>query len=188
MKAIKKLVFCLMSALLFPGLVGCKTHQETHTPGDGYKEITHPNRSPNDDEQARVSLEYRGPDGQTYLIWPSLFTSDEIIKADVAVFVGDEAYVSPNPNDPRGTKPRLFAVKAPGPPLDITDEVLWYWCKASGKDFAKAMRLFNVATLVNHGDKVEVQLEFYVNERDWPDNATLQLDWNQISEIMRTVK
>jgi hypothetical protein len=82
----------------------------------------------------------------------------------------------------------LFAVKASGPPLDITDEVLWYWCKSSGKNFAKAVQLFNVATLVNQGDKVLVQLEFYVNERDWPDNASFQLDWNQISEIMRTVK
>jgi hypothetical protein len=79
-------------------------------------------------------------------------------------------------------------VKAPSPPLDITDEMLWYWCKVSKKDFAKAVELFNVATLVNHGDKVEIQLEFYVNERDWPDNATFQLDWNQISEIMRTVQ
>jgi hypothetical protein len=35
---------------------------------------------------------------------------------------------------------------------------------------------------------VEVQLEFYVNESGWPDNSKLDLDWNQISEIMRTVQ
>jgi hypothetical protein len=188
MKAIKIPVFYLLSALLFPGLTGCKTHTETQSLSSGYEEISHPNRTPGNEEEPRVSLEYLSPDGQRLLIWPSLFTSDEIIKADVAIFVGDEAYVSSNPNDPRGTKPRLFAVKAPAPPLDITDEVLWYWCRSSGKDFAKAVQLFNVATLTKQGDKVHVQLEFYVNERDWPDSASFQLDWNQISEIMRTVK
>lgn len=188
MKSIRKPVFYLMSALLFLGLAGCKTHPLTQPLSGGYEEITHPNRSPTNEEPARTSLNYRGPDGQMFLIWPSLFGTDVIIKKDLALFVGDEAYVSSNPDDARGTKPRLFAVVAPSPPLDITDEVVWYWCKASGKEFARAQRLFNMATLVNQGDKVEVQMEFYVNESGWPDNASFQLDWNQISEIMRTVK
>jgi hypothetical protein len=188
MKTVNKPVFCLFSALLFLGLVGCKTHTQTQNLTNGYEEITHPNVSPNDSIMARISLNHRGPDGESALVWPSLFGTDVIIKDDLAVFVGDEAYVSSNPDDLRGTKPRLFAVVAPNPPLDITDEVVWYWCKASGKDFARALQLFNMATLVNRGDKVEVQLDFYVNESGWPDNGSLQLDWNQISEIMRTVK
>lgn len=188
MKSIPTAVIYLSSTLMLLSVAGCKTHSEVQTLGSGYEEVTHPNRSPTSEEPARISLNYRSPNGQMYLIWPSLFTRDEIIKGDLALFVGDEAYVTTNPDDPRGTKPRLFAVSAPGLPLDITEEVLWYWCKASGKDFAKAVRLFNVATLENRGDTVEVQLEFYVNERDWPDTARLQLDWNQISEIMRTVK
>jgi hypothetical protein len=96
--------------------------------------------------------------------------------------------VSSDPDDPRETKPRLFAVKPPNPPLDITDEVLWHWSKASGRDFGKARQLINIANPVNKDDKVEVQLEFYVNESGWPDNSKLDLDWNQISEIMRTVQ
>jgi len=188
MKSIQTPVLYLLPALVLLGLAGCKTHPEIQTLSGGYEEVTHPNRSPSSEEPARISLNYRDPNGQMHLIWPSLFTSDEIIKGDVAIFVGDKAYESSNPNDPRGTKPRLFAVTAPGPTLDITDEVLWYWCKASGKDFGKALQLFNIATLVDQDDKVQVKLEFYVNERDWPDNASLPLDWNQISEIMRTVK
>jgi hypothetical protein len=188
MKAILKTVFCLISALLFLGPAGCKTHPQIQTLSGGYEEITHPNMSPDDSNMARISLNYRGPDGARVLIWPSLFGSDVIIKGDVAMFVGDQAYVSSDPDDARGSKPRLFAVVALSPPLDITDEVLWYWCKKSGKDFAKALPLFNFATLVNHGDKVEVQLEFYVHERDWPDDASFQLDWDQVSEIMRKVK
>lgn len=188
MKLIQNPVLYLCSTLLYLGLAGCKTHLETRPLAAGYEEITHPNRTPDSTEQPRVSLNYHAADGQTLLIWPSLFTSDEIIRGDVAIFVGDKAYVSSDPYDPRGTKPRVFAVRAPDPPLDITDEVLWYWSKASGKDFRKALELYNFASLVNQGDKLEVQLEFYVNETDWPDSTTFQLDWNQISEIMRTVK
>jgi hypothetical protein len=33
-----------------------------------------------------------------------------------------------------------------------------------------------------------LQLEFWVDENGWPDNSTLQLDWNQVSDIMRAVK
>jgi hypothetical protein len=188
MKDIRKPALYLLSTLLLSGLIGCKTHPEIQTLSGGYEEITHPNVSRDSSEQARVSLNYRGQDDRMLLIWPSLFASDEIIKGDVAIFVGDEAYVSSDPDDPRGTKPRVFMVKAPGPPLDVTDQVLWHWAKESGMDFDKAVRLFNLAALVNQGDKVEVQLEFYVNENGWPDNGTLQLDWNQIAEIMRTVQ
>ena len=43
------------------------------------------------------------------------------------IFVGDKAYLEPD----RVTHPRLFAVKSPELPLDITDEMLWRWSKAS---------------------------------------------------------
>jgi len=188
MNALHKLAFFPVSALLFLGLAGCKTEPQIRPLSGNYEEITHPKISQDDGAEARVSLNYRDPNGQTLLIWPSLFTSDEIIKGEVVIFVGDQAYVSSNPDDSRGIKPRIFAVQTPDPPLDITDEILWYWAKDNGKDFAKAARLFNLAALVDHGGTVEVKLEFYVNESGWPDNSTLQLDWNRISEIMRTVK
>lgn len=188
MKPIQRRVLPLLSALLSLGLAGCATHPEIQPLRSGYEEITHPNRSPDDSVEARVSLDYKAPDGRTIIVWPSLFGSGEIIQGNTALFMGEKAYVSSNPDDPRGTRPRLFAVTSPDLPLDITDEVLWYWAKETGKDFSKALQLFNVATLVNHGDKVEVKLEFYVNESGWPDNSSIHLDWSQISEIMRTVK
>jgi len=136
----------------------------------------------------RISLEYRAPNGNITLVWPSLSGVDEIIKGDLAIFVGDKAYVSSDPDDSRGVKPRLFAVQAPGLPLDITDEVLWDWSKASGKDFASAERLLEIATPVENAGQLEVQLEFWEGGNGWPDNATLQLDWNQLFDIIRTVK
>jgi hypothetical protein len=156
--------------------------------GSGYEEKGHPNRSTTAPADMRVSFQYRAPDGKITLIWPSLYGVGEVINGDMAIFVGDKAYVSPDPNDPRGTKPRLFAVRSPGLPLDITDEVLWRWSKASGKDFAKAVQLFSLATPAEKNGQLELQLEFWTQERDWPDKTTLQLDWDQVLDIMREVK
>lgn len=187
MELTKKLVSCVLPALLCIGLVGCATPPRIQRLNGGYEEVIHPDKS-GDPADARVSLRYRAANGRFISIWPSLYGTDGAIKGNVAIFVGDKAYVSSDPDDARGRKPRLFAVQPPDLPLDITDEVLWYWSKASGKDFAKAVQLFNLATPVANGDKLEVQLEFWANENGWPDNSTLQLDWNQVSEIMNTVK
>jgi hypothetical protein len=188
MKLITNLLFHFPPALLCIGLAGCSSPPVVQHLSSGYGEVAHPRRSKDSPADLRVSFEYREPDGKTILIWPSLYGVGEVIKGEVAIFVGDKAYVSSDPDDPRGTKPRLFAVQAPGLPLDITDEVLWYWSKASGKDFAKAVQLFSMATPVEKNNQFELQLEFWVDENDWPDNATLVLDWNQVSDIMRTVK
>jgi hypothetical protein len=102
--------------------------------------------------------------------------------------VGDRAYVSQNPDDPRGTRPRLFAVRPPALPLDITDEVLWRWSKASGKDSAKALDRFSMVTPAEKNGQLELQLEFFTEERDWPDKAAFKLGWDQVSDIMREVK
>jgi hypothetical protein len=117
-----------------------------------------------------------------------LYGVGEVVKGNVAIFVGDKAYVSSDPDDPRGTQPRLFAVRSPGLPLDITDEVLWRWSKTSGKDFAKAVQLFSMATPAEKNGQLELQLEFWTQEKDWPDKTTFQLNWSQVFDIMREVK
>jgi hypothetical protein len=188
MKLITNLVFRFSPALLGIVLAGCSTPPIVQPLSNGYVEVTHSHRSMISSADLRVSFEYREPNGRTILIWPSLYGVGEVIQGDMAIFVGDKAYVSANPDDPRGTRPRLFAVRAPGLPLDITDEVLSRWAKASGKDFAKAMQLFNLATPVEKNNQLEVQLEFWADESSWPDNSTLQLDWNQVSDIMLAVK
>jgi hypothetical protein len=188
MKLIARLVFRCFPALLCLGLAGCSTPLIVQPLSNGYMEVTHPQRSMISSTDLRVSFEYREPDAKTILIWPSLYGAGEVIHGNVAIFVGDQAYVSSNPDDPRGTRPRLFAVQAPGPPLDITDEVLGYWSKASGKDFAKAEQQFNQAIPTGTNNQLDLQLEFWMGGNGWPDNATLQLDWNQVSDIMRAVK
>jgi len=188
MKLIKNPIVHFSLAMLCAGLAGCMTPNPVAPLGSGYEEKGHPNRSSPAPADTRVSFQYRAPDGKITPIWPSLYGVGEVIKGDVAIFVGDKAYVQPDADNPRGTKPRLFAVRSPALPLDITDEVLWRWSKTTGKDFAKAVQRFSLATPAEKNGQLELQLEFWTEEKDWPDTSTLQLDWNQVSDIMREVK
>jgi hypothetical protein len=188
MKLIHNFVFNFSLVLLCAGLAGCASSHKGVPLGGGYEEVPHPKRSMSSAADLRVSFQHRTPDDKTTLIWPSLYGVGEVIHGDMAIFVGDKAYVSPDPNDSRGTKPRLFAVRSPGLPLDITDAVLWRWSKATGKDFAKALAIFSLATPQEKNGQLELQLEFWTQERDWPDKTTFQLDWNKVSDIMREVK
>ena len=188
MKPIKNSIIHFSLAILSAGLAGCMTPNPVTPLGGGYEEKSHPNRSSSDPADTRVSLQYRAPDGKITLIWPSLYGVGEVIKGDMAIFVGDKAYVDPDSDNPRSTKPRLFAVRSPALPLDITDEVLWQWSNKSGKDFAKALDRFSTITPVEKNGRLELQLEFWTEEKDWPDKSTVQLDWSQVSDIMREVK
>ena len=175
-------------AMLCAGLTGCMPPNPVVPLGGGYEEKDHPNRSSPAPADMRVSLQYRAPDGKITLIWPSLYGVGEVIKGDVAIFVGDKAFVEPNADIPRGTKPRLFAVRSPALPLDITGEILWRWSKATGKDFTKIVDRFSMVTPEEKNGQLELQLEFWTQEKDWPDKITFQLDWNQVSDVMREVK
>ena len=183
MKLIKNTVVHFLLALLCLGLTGCSTHHPVATLGGGYEEVSHPNRS----GDTRVAFQHRTPDGKITPIWPALYGVGEVIKGDVAIFVGEKAYVSSDPDDPRGTKPRLFAVRSPALPLDITDAVLWRWSQAAGKDFAKTLDQFSMVTPAEKNGLLELQLEFWTEEKDWPDKTTVQLGWDQVSDIMREV-
>jgi hypothetical protein len=189
MNLIKNPIVHFSLAILCAGLAGCMSEPPVAPLGNGYEEVSHPTRaSINQPETTRISLQYRRPDGRIIPIWPSLYGVAEVVKGDVAIFVGDKAYVSPDADNPRVTKPRLFAVQSPALPLDITDEVLWRWSKTTGKDFSKATQLFSMVTPAEKNGQLELQLEFWTQERDWPDKTTVQLDWSQVSDIMREVK
>ncbi len=191
MKLLKNPALHLSLAALCVGLAGCVSpHHPVVTPlGNGYEEVTHPTRaSMSQPELMRISFLYRAPDGKMTLIWPSLYGVGEVINGDVAIFVGDKAYVSSDPNDPRGMEPRLFAVRSPALPLDITDEMLSRWSTATGKDFTKAKQFFSLVTPEEINGQLGLQLEFYTDEVDWPDKSAILLDWNQVADIMREVK
>ena len=188
MKPLNDPALGFLLAVLCATLAGCSSTTLVAPLSGGYEEVAHPRRAMKDSADVRISFQYRAPDGRTLHLWPSLYGVNEVIQGDVAIFVGDLACVHPDSDNPRTTGPRLFAVKAPGLPLDITDEVLWRWSQASEKDFTKARQRFSLATPEERDGRLELHLEFWADEKDWPDKATLQLDWGQVSDIMREVR
>lgn len=179
----------ILLGLLCFGLTGCKT--QIASVGNGYEIVTHPNHSLNDGMAApRNSFEFLDASGKTRLIWPDIYAASCVVGGEYAVFVGDKAYIEP---DGKATHPRLFAVKAPELPMDITDEVLWRWSKATGKDFMKAENRFNMVTVTGNPDHLQVHLEFWsggmlAEGEDWPDAGDVQLEWKQVAAILRTEK
>jgi hypothetical protein len=172
-------LFCLGSA-------GCETHQTVAPVDNGYEEVTHLSRSSTDEtDLTRTSFQYRASDGKIIEIWPSLYGVKEVVRGNLAIFVGDVSYAE---GDSKGTWPRLFAVQSPALPADITDEVLFRWSKTAGKDFALTLNKFSLVTPMESNGRLELQLEFNTEGNDWPDRVDLQLDWNEVSDIIRTVK
>ena len=190
MKLLNNFISRVALAMLCLGLTGCQLPKSVAPLGSGYEEVSHPKHAFLDEPPLpRVSFQHRGTDGKTSLIWPSLYGASEVIKGNLAIFVGDKAYVEPD----KVTHPRLFAVKVPELPLDITDEVLWRWSKTAGKDFTKTLQKFSLVIPEEKNGRLELHLEFlsegYLSvEKDWPDQSDLQLDWNQVSDILRAVK
>lgn len=182
----------LALALVSLAEIGCQTHTTVLPLTNGYEEVSHPHHTLIDEpEPPRISFQYRAADGTLTRIWPSLYGfDDDVIKGDLAIFVAEKAYVNPD----RETHPRLFAVRAPELPLDLTDEVLWRWTQANHKDFGKALpRLTQVIPVEKNGG-LELRFDFWTQiafgqePEDWPDSSTLQLSWNQVEEIIRAVK
>ena len=178
-----------LGLILGLGLTGCKT--QTTPLANGYERVTHPIHADFGEPQpARISFQYREASGKTIQIWPALYGVAEVINGDVAVFVGDKAYVEA---DGKVTHPRLFAVKAPELPVDITDEVLWIWSKSTGKDFSTAMNQISLVTPEKKGDRLELHLDFWtggslLDFKSWPDKSDLQLNWQQVANILHGMK
>ncbi len=109
------------------------------------------------------------------MVWASIYNA--IVKNDVAVFIGhDVNYDS-----------KLFTVKAPELPMDITSEVLRRWSQSSGKDFAEALKFGNVGFIHDNGTTIQVTFTFWGQKYEtWP--REFQLDSKMISEIMHDVK
>jgi hypothetical protein len=191
MKQLNDLAGRLALALLCLGFAGCQSHKPTTPIGGGYQEVTHAEHSflP-DPKPSRTSLEYKeDPGGKAIIVWPSLYSLNEVVNDDLAVFVAEQAYI----DDGQPTlRPRLFAVKSPAPPLDITDEVLWRWSRANHRDLIKTFNRFNVAVPEEKNGGLEVHLEFwsggYLTDEQWPDTGELQLNWSEVSDIMNSVR
>jgi hypothetical protein len=168
---------------------GCQTHTTKQALSNGYEVVTHPHHTLIDDpEPPRIAFQHRAADGTLTPIWTSLYSPDTIIQGHLAIFIAEKADAA------HETHPRLFAVRAPELPVDLTDEVLWRWCKANGKKFEKALPVFSEITAAETADGLQVNLRFlpldtYGKARDdWPDSGSLPLTWTQVDNLIHLVK
>jgi len=104
------------------------------------------------------------------------------VKNGVALFSGYAAYRGPYHHEPQDTELRIFAVKAPELPLDITDEILWRGSKESGRDFTNTLKTASYVLSEEKDDGIEFRFATGVS------GINVRLDWNQIADIMREVK
>ena len=179
----------MAGVLLCLGLAGCRTHPTTPL-GGGYEEIKHtihtllPGETP-----PRIALVHLDADGQKTMIWPSLYCANEVVNGEVAIFVADKASANAGADS---IHPRLFAVETPGLPVDITEEVLWRWARANSKDVYKTFNRYSLATPEQQNGGLKVNLEFwsgsYLTDEDWPETGELNLDWVEVTKMMRSVE
>jgi len=142
---------------------------------DGYEEVAVTYRGMGEPEMTQHKLAHRHGEGRQVIIWPWVF-SDIFIHDGVAVFLGE---------DPDHAV-RLFAVKPPELPLDITSQVVGSWAHESGKDFSQASA---AAAPIGGKQTADGNLEFYFefNGGIWP-GTNLPVKWNQITNMTRRVK
>jgi hypothetical protein len=193
MKLLKYLVGGSLLALLVVDGTGCQTHKTVLALSNGYEEVSHPYHSYvalAEPVPPRVSFQHRTADGTVTPIWPVLYGVDEVVKGNLAIFVGEMA----SSGAAATTQPRLFAVKSPDLPIDITDEVLRQWSQAVNKNFTQARSRLTLVTPEEKNGGLRVRLEFWTNDTvgappdNWPTQSALQLDWSQVDAIMQTVK
>ena len=172
MKCSKQLAYYSSVTILCVTAAGCGLPRRAVQPlANGYREVTH--ESGYIHVAHRIELQHRDLLGATSTVWPSL-RSRVMIDGDTAMFIGHRATWQPDSDKNLATKPRLFAVRPPGPALDITSEVLYRWSRESGRDSQKALKTAQIVTLLQKDGAVEVGIVFCINE-NWPE-ADIRLE------------
>jgi len=85
-------------------------------------------------------------------------------------------------------KQRLFAVKAPELPLDITDELLWRWSKQTGRTFIELTKNCSANYAKETNNVWEFSFSVYNYEVYKWEEIKISMDSNQMLEVMREVK
>jgi hypothetical protein len=160
-------------------ITSCEKSEQTEVLGNGYEEVTFTTSGLGAPDAHQISLQYRGADGKRIMIWPSLGGVKELANNDIIIFSGEAAMSPPDPEEPQATDSRLFTVKAPELPLDITDVVLARDTNQSEGDLEKLIEKARI--VYPEGKDNGVVFHF----ADGPD---VYLNWDQILDIMSDVK
>src|SRR2546430_181797 len=158
MNAIKRWACWLAVAALCAS--GCGHKDEITVLSDGYETAARTQRSfMNEPESLKVKLYNRSPNGKRVLVWPILH-SEVFIKDGVAVFAGSRSTGRSKLDNILEMKLRLFVVKAPEPPIDVTSVVIGGWARKSAKDIATVVRTASLLGAQGSTNEITCHFEF----------------------------
>jgi hypothetical protein len=173
-------VICVVALFCF---IGCSRNTTRTTPlGDGYEEVVYVYPHFSEPESHTITLQFRNSEGKQVMVWPSLMSAT-VVRDGIAIFVANRTMET---NKTDGIWPqtcRLFAVRAPEQPLDITDEVVGRWAQESGKDVVKYLEGPEPIEPQEKNGKIDTEFSFY----NFP-GIVVSLSWEQLSKIMDEVK
>lgn len=127
------------------------------------------------DSGPRAELHYKTNNSKPVLIWP--FLDGEMYYTNDLFFFGGSI------RDEKGNirVPRYFAVKAPGPAIDVSDDLLKRFAESNHLDFAEAKRHYRPWKLEKVPDGIKVFLGS-------DETNTLLVNWEQLLSIIQDVK
>ena len=162
----------LICISLLPSLLGCGQSKSEFRPlanGFGYVIVRG-----GIDVAPGKELHYRGPDGHDVLIWDNV-SSHVMVTNDMAVFAGERLA-------PEGghLQTRLFAVRAPGPAIDITVPVLKVGARASQVNLTGGYP--EIAGLADFITKSNEMVAVYQVPGA---NVYANLTWDEVAELLR---
>ena len=128
-----------------------------------------------------AELYFKDKDSKPILIWPFFGSSsgEILITNDMAFFVAD----MPDEQGRLGSG-AYFAVQAPGPVLDISQDLLKLWAESNHLDFAKVRERYSPLEEIAVGNKIKVHYAGYKDELE----GTFVISWEQVSNIIQDVK
>ncbi len=133
-------ILAIMAGILCLCLTGCGSISDYKPFGGGYIWVTHTHNSISEPSASQFALYYSpGKDKWWIKVWPDI-SGGIVVTNGIAVFIGEKASETPNPDNRKATTERLFAVRAPNLPLDITDQVLQQYCTETGLAFTNFVK------------------------------------------------
>jgi hypothetical protein len=179
MKQINRIVTISFLSILFLCVQGCGQKHSDFVPlQGGFGVIT---KWVGIDSGPSVALYYKGNQSKPTLIWPFFGPSsgEILITNDMVFFVAD----MPDEQGRVGSG-AYFAVQAPGPVLDVSEDLLKLWAESNHLDFTKVRGRYSPLEEIAVGNKIKVH---YAGYKDDPE-GTFVISWEQLSNIIQDVK
>jgi len=184
----RKAIYAVQTVSICIFIPSCTSFSTVDRLGYNYYAVTFSHSSMSEPQAHRTALRYQEPDGKwlrngAVTVWPSVNLIQ--VTNGMVLFTGDTAGSSVQHDDDSPIKERLFAHRFPGPPVDITREVLANRTRTSGTNSVGDTRRAQISSLECRNEGVVIHFVFYAPP-EWP-AATVNVEWHQLENIIRDV-